>query len=103
MVVAAGYGKVGVGRTHEIVIVSGNRGYIVQRDCLRKGSAQIRVGRAPIANEPTGVDIEVHEVREPRLARRSCSGASLQGLKLGEVNRLRSAGLEIGIDEVGVA
>src|ERR1700677_1178380 len=68
MVVAAGYRKVAVGRTVEIVIVSGNRGNPTQRDCLRKGRAQIRVGRAAIANEPAGIDIEVHEISEPQLA-----------------------------------
>ncbi|MDT7814807.1 MAG: hypothetical protein QOJ42_4723 [Acidobacteriaceae bacterium] len=58
MVVA---GKVAVGRTVEIGIGSGNRGDPIQRDCLGKGGAQIRVGRAAIANEPAGIDIEVHE------------------------------------------
>ncbi len=56
-----------------------------------------------VANVPTGVDVEIHEVRETEFARRSSSFASRQSFELGEIDRFGSSGLEIGIEEGGVA
>jgi hypothetical protein len=35
-----------------------------ESDRLRKGGAEIRIGNAALANEPTGVNIEIHEIGE---------------------------------------
>lgn len=57
MVVA---GKVGVGSAVEIAVVSGNGGNIIESDGLRKGGAEVWIGFAAVANEPAGVDVELH-------------------------------------------
>jgi hypothetical protein len=41
----------------------------MEGDCLRKVGAEVRVRGAAIANEPTGVDVEIHQVREAGLTR----------------------------------
>src|ERR1700679_2099556 len=48
----------------EIGIVSGNGGDPTESDRLRKGGAEVRIGCAAVANEPTGVDVEIHEIGE---------------------------------------
>ena len=58
-------GKIGIGSIVEIIIVSGNRGNVIQCQRLWKGSAKIRVGRTAVAYVPAGVYVEVHQVGEP--------------------------------------
>ena len=60
--------EVAVGFAFVIGIGSGNCGNTSERNRLRKGRAEIRIGCAAIANVPTGVDVQIHEVREPQLA-----------------------------------
>ena len=54
--------ETGVGGT-EIGIRSGNGGNPFESDRLRKGCAEVRIRRAAVANVPTGVDGELHDVR----------------------------------------
>src|SRR5271156_476111 len=56
--------KVGVGSTIEIGVVSGNGGDIIECERLGESGAQIWIGCTAVANEPAGVDVEMHEVRE---------------------------------------
>ena len=53
-----------VGMSVEVGIGSGDGGDVVEGDRLGKRGAEVRIGCAAIANEPTGVDVEVHEVGE---------------------------------------
>jgi len=62
-------GKVGVGSAIEIVVVSGNGINILESERLRKGGAEVRIGRSALTNVPAGVDVELEEVREPQLTR----------------------------------
>src|ERR1700733_5014909 len=57
-----------VGRAVEIGIVSGNGGNSVESDRLGKAGTEVRIGCATVANEPAGVDVEMHEVGEAQLA-----------------------------------
>ena len=52
------------GRAVEVGIVSGNGCDSIESDRLRKGGAEVRIGCAAITNEPTRVDIEIHEIGE---------------------------------------
>ena len=52
------------GRAVEVGVGSGNSGNPIESDRLRKGSAEVRIGCAAVANEPTRVDIEIHEIGE---------------------------------------
>src|SRR3984885_8757803 len=87
------------GRAVEIVVVSGNRGDVFKSNRLREGGAKIRIGGAAVANVPTGIDSEIHEVGEAFDTRRSCRGASIQGAELIEIDRPGSPVLEIGVEE----
>src|ERR1700722_10284473 len=57
------------GRAVEVGVGSGNSGNPIESDRLRKGGAEVRIGCAAVANEPTRVDIEIHEIGEPFDAR----------------------------------
>src|SRR3984885_9455601 len=52
------------GRAVEIGVGSRNGSNPIERDRLRKGGAEVRIGCAAVANEPTRVDIEIHEIGE---------------------------------------
>jgi hypothetical protein len=51
-------------RILEISIGDGNSGTVIDIDSLRKRGAKVRIGCTAVANEPAGVDVEVHKVRE---------------------------------------
>src|ERR1700733_14991409 len=51
-----------VGRAVEIGIVFGDGGNSIESDRLGKSRTEVRIGCATVANEPTGVDVEMHEV-----------------------------------------
>ena len=87
----------------EIGIGDRDGGAVVDGDGLRKCGAKVRVSRAAIADEPTGVDVEVHEIGEPADVLRSRRTASLQREELVEVDRLCAFGLQVPVKEVGVA
>ena len=57
-------GKIGVGSPVEIGIGSGNGRDILKSDRLRKGGAEVWIGCTAVADEPAGVDVEMHQVRE---------------------------------------
>jgi len=59
--------KIRIGCADVIGIGSGNRGNSVESDRLRKGSAEIGICLAAVANEPTGVDVQIHQVRDAQL------------------------------------
>src|SRR6202041_3852549 len=58
--------EVGVGGPVEIVVVPGNGRNIVESDGLRKRRAEVWIGGAAVANEPAGVDVEMHQIGEAR-------------------------------------
>src|ERR1700728_2784561 len=78
----------------EIGIGPGDGGAVSNGNGLRKCGAKVRVCPASIADEPAGVDVEVHEVSEAQTLRpryRRCLAAR-QGSKLIEIDRVRSFG-----------
>src|SRR5580698_4952973 len=83
----------------EVSVGSRNRGNVLEIERLRKSGAEVRIGRAAVANVPTGVHIQMHEVREPLDTRRSRSRASLQRAELVEINWLGAPGLKIGVEK----
>src|SRR5271156_384975 len=92
-----------VGRPKKIGVGDGNGGHLVKRDRLWEGGAEIGIRPAAIADEPTGVDVELREVGQPASARRSCGRAAWQSVKLNEIDWVRAFGCEIGVDEGSVA
>src|ERR1700728_1862502 len=54
--------KVLVQLSFEIGIGSGNGGTSIESERLRKSGAQVGIGSAAVANVPTGVHVEFHEV-----------------------------------------
>jgi hypothetical protein len=95
-------GKVGIGYAIEIVVVARYSIDILECERLREGSTLVRIGGCAVANVPTGVDGELHEVRETQLARGSRSRAARQCFELSKVDRVGSSGLEIRIQEGSV-
>ena len=95
--------KVGVCRAVEVGVVSGNGGNSIESDRLGKAGTEVRIGCATVANEPAGVDVQMHQVCEAQLSGRSSGCASGQGFELAEVDWLGTPGLEIGIEEISVA
>ena len=57
-------GEVRIGSSVEIVVVPRNGGNIVESQRLRESAAEVWIGRTAVANVPTGVDVELHEVGE---------------------------------------
>jgi hypothetical protein len=87
----------------KICIGPGNGGAVGYINSLRKGGAKIRIGRASIADEPAGVDVEGHQDGETPEIRRTRRLASLEGEKLVEVDRVCALGLQVSVEEVGMA
>jgi len=48
----------------EVGIGDGNGGSVGDLDRLRKGSAEVGISSASVPDEPTGIDVEMHEIRE---------------------------------------
>jgi hypothetical protein len=90
-----GIPKIGVG--------PGDGGAVGDVNGLRKRGAKIRIRRAAIADEPAGVDVEVHEVGETPEILRSRRLASLECEELVKVDRVCAFGLQVSVEEVGMA
>ena len=90
-------------RVVEICIRDGNGGAVADLDCLGIGCAEIGVGGAPITNEPTRIDIEVHEIGEAADVLRSRCLAALKDAELIEVDRLGAFRLQVRIEKGCVA
>ena len=83
----------------EIGIGPGDGGAVGDGNGLRKCGGKVRVCPAAIADEPAGVDVEVHEVGEAQTLRpryRRCLAAR-QGSKLIEIDRIRSLGFQVRV------
>ena len=87
----------------EIRIGDRDSGAVCDSNGLRKRGAKVRVGFAAIAGEPAGVDVEVLEAGEAADVVRSGCRAALQGAELIEVDRTFPLGLQIFVEEGGMA
>ena len=94
-------------RGPQVVVAAGDRGELPgceARDRLREGVAEVGVLRvAAVARPVARVDGELHQVGEPSDLR--CAGrlAAGEGAERVQVDRLRTARLQVRVDEVGVA
>src|SRR5580692_302931 len=90
-------------RVVEIRIRDGNRRSVGDRYGLRKRRAEIRILRAAVADEPAGVDVQMHKIGEAAEILRPRGLASLQSAELVEIHGLRALAFEICVDKSGVA
>ena len=90
-------------RAVEIGVVPGNGGDAVQRDRLGESCAEVGIRGAAIANVPTGVDIQLHQIGEPSYVGGRPGFAALQSAELVEVDRIGALRFQISIQEGRVA
>src|SRR3984957_18061589 len=86
----------------EIIVVPGNGSNFIESQGLRERSSEVRVCRASIADEPTGVYVQLHQIGET--SNILCAGrlAALESLELVEVDRVRAFGLQISVEKSGM-
>ena len=90
-------------RAVKVGVCSGNGGAVSNFDRLLERGAEIRIGRAAIPNTPTGVHIEVHEVRKAAEVLRAGGLADLQDAKFIEIDWIRSLGFQVPVEKGCVA
>jgi hypothetical protein len=61
------------------------------------------ISAAAIPGPPTGVERELHEVRQPWFSTRSCGRAARQSAKLVQIYWIRSLQLQVGVEESEVS
>src|SRR5580692_7209682 len=86
----------------EVVVISRNSRHIDQVDSLRKGCAHVWIIRTAIARVPTGVDGQVHEVREPASVLRSVGLTARECPECIEVNWFKALRNEVRIQKLSV-
>ena len=91
------------GRAIQIRIGNGDSGAVCDGNGLWKRGAKVRVGFAAIADEPAGVNVEALEAGEAADVVRSGCPAALKGSELVEVDRAFPFGLQVSVEERGMA